>query len=158
MPQHHCTEHMPDNYTGTLQGKPRVPVANAQSNHLLGKLLHCPPSWALRALQCLHAWLSISPALSWGAGPQASLSSHSDLCLLPLIPESCLVDLLGLATSTMNKEGSIGSFPQHHHLPSFLFPSVARSCQHTIPLCQHVGAKNAVVLFHLFDFFSPTKW
>lgn len=157
MPRHHCTGHMPDDYTGTPQGKLRVLVANAQSNRSPGKLLHCLPSWALRVLQRLHAWLSISLALSWGAGPQAFLPSYSDLCLLPLIPESCLVDLLGLATSTMNKEEPIGYFPPHHHLPSFLFPSVARSCQHTTPLCQHVGAKNEVVLFHLF-YFSPTKW
>lgn len=55
---------------------------------------------------------------------------HSDLRLLPLISQSCLIYFFGLAASTRNREKSIGYFPQYHSLPfsfcSLLLPELAR--------------------------------
>ena len=153
-PEHTASLH-PGDYAGTLQGTLRGPLGrhnclNAHSNPPPGKLLSCPPSWAVFALQHLPARLPTSPALSWGLC-SPSPASHSDLCLLPLNPESCLVDFLRLATSTRIWEESVGGFPQYHYLPfsfcSFLLLEVANTWP---SLCQHVGAKNAVTLLHMF--------
>lgn len=85
----------------------------------------------------------------WGlSSMRPTTPRHSDLCLLPLIPESCLIDFLGLAASTRNREKSIGYFPQYRSLSfsfcSLLLPELARivvrnplpvACNSSVPAC-----------------------
>lgn len=84
-----------------------------------------------------------------------SLSPASFISLGWLLAQGTGKNLLVIFhNTTLSLSLSVPSCCQN--LPELLY---ATPCLlHATPLCQHIGAKNAVTLFHLFYFFPLTKW